>query len=753
MDFLNFFRSRGAGEIRVVDVRLRSVSWAGGPKPKMVLVATLCALTTAALASLAWQFIYSDFAVVICSGISCLLSPFFFVQHSTHSIVASVLVNMVMPVILLLTFAFIASRQASSDFWQRRHKFLVSLLALVGQFQHAAAIEPVAGANGRALTFDGTTTKVSVNLQCTNPIYSVRQCKPLSGFSHLSIGVWVYPNLANSAMTIVDRGGIVGQREFQMSLTVGATNTLQINLGNYSRGGGDWKQTISVTLPAASMLNTWTHLAFTYNGTSGQLVVYHNGAQVSVSNGLNAFQLPSFLPTGSYLFDPAAPWYLQSLAGQSLTIGAMQSTSSAGGASTSFFSGRIDQLQIYGISVFGFLLVFNLFVFSSVYFDADTPLNALQVLTNSRIPLNRTGVYPFYDSSLRAYYAFDEGTGSQIVDLTMNQNMGTLAGTASWQTPSTSPFGSAAYGYADIPQVLQLSGTSATGMPQFIAGQDLTVKILSLPTNGLLYVYNPFAVDFMGSLISAVPFTIPSAFGGNRVLYAPGSTLSNNIAPLDSITFSVQDSAGQVSSNTATLAIWVQQEDYGGSMEVPLPYATSPVNISLWSYTLGINYVTFGVNSMVDQLTVTLSCNLCALNFGNNNSALVSHMTNQPTGITTVSQGNNQLVFSGNVNDVNNALGGIVYTRMPFYSGGDQVNITIYSAGHFFYAGTAVTVEKMPLALSINSIPVISSFVPAMIPANSNLGLDSFFFLRCSGYVYSFLVAVALSRLLLCQWQ
>jgi hypothetical protein len=215
----------------------------------------------------------------------------------------------------------------------------------------------------------------------------------------------------------------------------------------------------------------------------------------------------------------------------------------------------------------------------------------------------------------------------------------------------------------------------------------------------------------------------------------------------------VQDSAGQVSSNTATLAIWVQQEDYGGSMEVPLPYATSPVNISLWSYTLGINYVTFGVNSMVDQLTVTLSCNLCALNFGNNNSALVSHMTNQPTGITTVSQGNNQLVFSGNVNDVNNALGGIVYTRMPFYSGGDQVNITIYSAGHFFYAGTAVTVEKMPLALSINSIPVISSFVPAMIPANSNLGLDSFFFLRCSGYVYSFLVAVALSRLLLCQWQ
>jgi hypothetical protein len=167
--------------------------------------------------------------------------------------------------------------------------------------------------------------------------------------------------------------------------------------------------------------------------------------------------------------------------------------------------------------------------------------------------------------------------------------------------------------------------------------------------------------------------------------------------------------------------------DYGGSMEVPLPFASSPVNISLWSYTLGINYVTFGVNNVVDQLTVTLSCNACSLSFGNNNSALVTHMASQPVGITTVSQGNNQLVFSGSVADVNNAMSGIVYTRMAFYSGGDQVNVTIYSGGHFFYAGTAVTVEKKPLALTINAIPVIYSFVPSLIPANSALGAQSSF--------------------------
>ena len=202
-------------------------------------------------------------------------------------------------------------------------------------------------------------------------------------------------------------------------------------------------------------------------------------------------------------------------------------------------------------------------------------------------------------------------------------------------------------------------------------------------------------------------------------------SLSSNSAALDSVSFTVRDSASQVSANTASIAIWVQVMDYGGAMEVPMPHATQPVNISLWGYSLGINYATFGVglpNDERDRVTVTLSCNACALSFGNNNSGLVSHLAAQPTGVTTVAQGNNQLVFSGNVADCNNAISGIVYTRMAFYSGPDVINVTIYSGGHFYYAGTAVTVAKLPLSLSINAIPIASSFVPAMIPASSTLG-------------------------------
>ncbi len=347
------------------------------------------------------------------------------------------------------------------------------------------------------------------------------------------------------------------------------------------------------------------------------------------------------------------------------------------------------------------------------------------MLTQLRIPLNRTGVYPYYDSSLRAYYAFDEGESTRILDSTMNENIGTIVGSAAWVTPSACPYGARAFGYADVDQVLLLAGTSTTGMPAFITGQDLTATVTVLPTQGALFAYDPRMVNFRGARITAVPYTLQTATGGNRVVYAPNSRLSSNAAALDSVSFTVRDSAAQVSANTATLAIWVQVMDYGGTMEVPMPHATQPVNISLWGYSLGINYATFGVslpNDERDRVTVTLSCNSCSLSFGNNNSGLVSHLTAQPPGVTTVSQGNNKLVFSGNVADCNNAISGIVYTRMAFYSGPDVINVTIFSGGHFYYAGTAVTVAQLPLSLSINSIPIVSSFVPSMIPASSTLG-------------------------------
>ena len=81
-----------------------------------------------------------------------------------------------------------------------------------------SGITPVAGLAGRSLYFDGTSNFVTVPLQCSNPLLTTYPCKPLSGFSSITIALWVYAS-AKANMTLVDRGGVAGsQQEYQMML-------------------------------------------------------------------------------------------------------------------------------------------------------------------------------------------------------------------------------------------------------------------------------------------------------------------------------------------------------------------------------------------------------------------------------------------------------------------------------------------------------------------------------------------------------
>jgi hypothetical protein len=267
-------------------------------------------------------------------------------------------------------------------------------------------------------------------------------------------------------MTLVDRGGLVGTREYQMNLQLSSgmilnssfgflvsvvffftTSTLcyiltslaalakpylQVKLGNSSRGGGDWAAVLEVPLVAnapSALLNTWSHVAFTYNGTSAQLSVYLNGNLVGVQlaspapafqTATEAFGLSEVASNYSYPatydFTPSSPSYLRLLANHWMAIGAAQA--SCTGTTTTYsahFTGRMDQLHIF-----------------------DAPLSSQQVRDFSLLPLNRTGEYPHYLPSLRAYYAFDEGTPLalsnfqqqllHIQDWTVNENHGSLIG-------------------------------------------------------------------------------------------------------------------------------------------------------------------------------------------------------------------------------------------------------------------------------------------------------------------------------------
>jgi hypothetical protein len=88
---------------------------------------------------------------------------------------------------------------------------------IVYPLQPVYSIEPAAGTAGRALYFDGTSAFVSVSLQCSNPALSFRTCKPLSGFSSMTVGVWVYAMDVRN-MTILDRSGNPGEQEYSMRL-------------------------------------------------------------------------------------------------------------------------------------------------------------------------------------------------------------------------------------------------------------------------------------------------------------------------------------------------------------------------------------------------------------------------------------------------------------------------------------------------------------------------------------------------------
>lgn len=242
---------------------------------------------------------------------------------------------------------------------------------------------------------------------------------------------------------------------------------LEVSLGNNSRGGGDWAATFATTLPGfvspTAMLNQWSHLAFTYNSTAAQWSAYLNGQLVTAqltsapvfglsnaSFGLSG-AASNFTYANTYLFTPSSPLYLATLNGSSMTIGAQRIGANSYAA---YFAGNMDQLQIFGTLIFFAGCLAEKFVFSGItsfvfvqfafhfsfrfLFLSDSPLSAKEVLDFARLPLNRTGVHPYYPPSLRAYYTFDEGQRQSLTnfqgqllhvqDRTVNENHGSLVG-------------------------------------------------------------------------------------------------------------------------------------------------------------------------------------------------------------------------------------------------------------------------------------------------------------------------------------
>ena len=127
-------------------------------------------------------------------------------------------------------------------------------------------------------------------------------------------------------------------------------------------------------------VGTWTHVAATWNATTGTMSIYINGVAIPTTKVIE-----TVYASGNFLI------------GVSQTYGQP-------------FAGEIDELRIW-----------------------NTPITQTQI-TNSigtLIPNNSPG--------LVAYYKFDEGAGTTTTDATGNGNNGTLQSGASWVVPSDLP--------------------------------------------------------------------------------------------------------------------------------------------------------------------------------------------------------------------------------------------------------------------------------------------------------------------------
>ncbi|MFZ4521043.1 MAG: LamG-like jellyroll fold domain-containing protein [Bacteroidales bacterium] len=163
---------------------------------------------------------------------------------------------------------------------------------------------------------------------------------------------------------------------------------------------GAWINAVStVNLP----LNAWTHIAATYDQTA--IRIYVNGVAAG------SLAASAVLPTASEEWRIARRWDL-----------------------AEYFTGRMDEIRIWNVA-----------------------------RSQAQIQAGMSSVVPPSTSGLVAYYKLDEGTGTNVADLTGHGYSGAFAGAPTWVIPSTAPLA----GYAGY---LWSNGVTTSGLTANASG-------------------------------------------------------------------------------------------------------------------------------------------------------------------------------------------------------------------------------------------------------------------------------------------
>jgi hypothetical protein len=143
-----------------------------------------------------------------------------------------------------------------------------------------------------AMSFPGGTSATSGVSRVSIANASAGPLAPSGGFTNITIAAWAFPTSASTDRAIASKiggGSFSSNRGWQIySPAAGGGDDLVIDFFQNQSGSGN--PNASLIIEDVLPLNTWTHVAFTFNGTTP--IVYINGVSESFVN-LSATAMPT----------------------------------------------------------------------------------------------------------------------------------------------------------------------------------------------------------------------------------------------------------------------------------------------------------------------------------------------------------------------------------------------------------------------------------------------------------------------------
>ncbi|MDP5027906.1 MAG: hypothetical protein NWQ14_06750, partial [Flavobacterium sp.] len=315
------------------------------------------------------------------------------------------------------------------------------------------------GATSKNISASGNVTSApqmlllgtSINLDGVNDyLYGPSSTSlSLEGSTSITLEAWVNPTVFSSAHfagPIMYKGG--GGESYRLG--VGGSGRVGLTVAN------QWSNHTLETADNAVALNTWQHIAATYDGTTKILKIYINGVQVATNTNTQSFNLNGSYGTFNIGRDPYN--------------------------SNRWFNGSIDEARVWNIT-----------------------RSASEIATNfnNQVSSSSTG--------LMAYYRFNQGIGggdntsiTSIYDNSVNDNTLTVSGLAMNGTTSnliengasiSGPINNAASGSS---YVFSYSGAYTNGSWSTSNSSVATINssgILTVVSNGSLDIIYSFDLN------------------------------------------------------------------------------------------------------------------------------------------------------------------------------------------------------------------------------------------------------------------